>query len=343
MRSFLLSAILLGTALAAVPAAAGDASGERLVEDIVCWVNDDIVTLSELLEQERQAVAEVLQNKGLPASELARRVNEVRQAVLMQAIQRHLLLQEAEQLFDLDAVKKDLVKRFMQREGVANEAELEEVLRSKYQMDRSELERALLLVTMPEYVIDTQVRNSLGVSEEEARAYYEQHRELFSTEASVVFREIVLLDRNGSDPDALAERAAKIAAEAAAGADFGDLVQKYSEAASKSIGGRIGPVNPDDLRPEIAAALEELAPGEVSRPVRTDQGWHILRLEERKEAVVKPFEEVRDDCEKACRDRKFEEAYRKYLDELIASARIEVRKDYADRIPDEYRDRFVVR
>ncbi len=327
-----------------VPAAPAPAAGqEQLVEDIVAWVNDDVVLLSEVIEGEQQLLASVLRDAGeLEPETMSAKANEVRQQVLLELIQNRLLVQQAERLYDLDAVKKDLVDRFIERQGIKDEAELDAML-EQYGMTRAELEQRLLMSAAPGYVVEAQVTSQIGVSEQDARTWYEQHRDRFASSASVTFREIVLEGRTPHERDTRRADAEEIVRRAREGVPFEELVQKYSEVPSKVLGGKIGPVDPKDLRAEIAAVVDSLPVGEVSDPIETDGGWHILVVLERTEAVVQPFEEVRGICENEIRRTRFGEAYEAYLRQLWDDATIEVRDIYLDRLPEPWRGLAIVR
>ncbi|UCF67493.1 MAG: peptidyl-prolyl cis-trans isomerase [Acidobacteriota bacterium] len=324
-------------------AAAQTGGKEMLVEDIVCWINDDVVTLSDLLIEEQQALAAVLQNTSLSGDALAARVNEARKMVLMQMIGRRLLVQEAERLFDIDAISEDLVDRFMERNQIATEEDLTKLLTNQYQMTRDELEDRLLLMAAPDYVIDTQVRGSLGVSEAEARQYYEQNKDQFGSPGSVVFRELVLFAKSDEEAAGRREEIDKLAATAQAGESFVRLVKEYSEAPSKTIEGKIGPVNPKDLVEKISEAAATLPVGQLSAPIRTAQGWHLIEVLERQDAEAPPFEEVARQCEDAVRASRFEAKYDEYVQELFEDSLIELRGDYVELLPSQYRSMVIVR
>ncbi len=328
--------LLLGIALAVVPANpsqdTGPRPGEEVVEDIVAWVNDDIITLSELREVEQQMLRDLVQQKNLSPEELSRLADQVRKRALLRLIDNQLLFEEAERLYHMDEIRKNVLKSFMKRNGMKTDEELAAFL-APYGMTKEDLVDRLVKSAAPEYVIDTQVRRTLSVTEEEARKYYEEHRDRWTTPGSVTFREIVLTAKTPEERARRRAEAERIVAEARGGADFGKLVQQYSEAASKAVLGRIGPIDPRDLLAPIAEALLAMKPGQVSDPVETPEGWHILQLEERVPAKVAPFEDVRRECEEAVRAEKFSPAFDEYITGLWKAATVEVRRAYADRLP----------
>lgn len=108
-------------------------------------------------------------------------------------------------------------------------------------------------------------------------------------------------------------------------AEFGALAHKFSEhKESADKDGDMGWAAEDQIVPEIRAAASVLNMGEVSKPVRTAQGWHILKLVDSKATSLRLFEEVRDALTQALRQKKAEENEKKYLDALLAKTPINI-------------------
>lgn len=342
-RPWIAVAVLLAAAASAQTAAQEQPGSEQeqLVEEVVAWVNDDVVMLSELRSAEQMSLQQAMQSAS--DEQIANRVQEVKERVLLDQIWNRLLVQEAGQMFDMEMIKQDLIDNFMKSRQIDSREQLESML-SQAGLTMDMLEERLLLQSAPNYVIENRVKVNLGVSEAEAREFYEQNIDRFSSEASVTFREIVLYARSPRAREERREEAQKIAERARETEDFEALVEEVSEAPSKSIGGRIGPVNPDDLIQPVARAVMEGGPvGGVVGPVETEQGWHVLLVEDRQKAEVAPFEEVREECEELCRQRKFQPEFKEFIGKLWDRSRIEVREPYLDRIPEPWRETVVVR
>lgn len=301
---------------------------EQRIEEVVAWINDDVVTWSELQDNERMAIAQMMEGKK-GADALNEAMSEVRGRILGDLITDHLLIQEAERLFDIGAVEKDLIEDFKKRNQLKGDAELEKFL-APYDMTRDDLLRRLKSGSVPGYVIDSQVRRQLGVSQAEARAWYDQNLATFTTPAQVTFRELLLV---AADATALAARRGEAEAllAAARSGDFAALVTEKSEAPSKASGGKVGPIDPNDVKEALRGALTTTPVGEIAL-VSSDAGWHLLRIEDRQDRAVKPFAEVQTECEEAVRREKSEPALAEYIAKLWRNAQIEVRTPYADRL-----------
>ena len=105
--------------------------------------------------------------------------------------------------------------------------------------------------------------------------------------------------------------------------DFGELAKKYSEDGSAPNGGNLGWMGPGDLVPEFDQAMNRLQIGEVSNPVKTEFGWHLIQVLERREAQL-TVEKQRQFARAAIRERKFEQAYQDWLRELRDTATVKI-------------------
>jgi len=106
-------------------------------------------------------------------------------------------------------------------------------------------------------------------------------------------------------------------------ADFGELAKKYSEDGSAPNGGELGWMSPGDLVPEFEQAMNRLQIGEVSNPVKTEFGWHLIQVLERREGQL-TVEKQRQFARAAIRERKFDQAYQDWMRELRDNATIKI-------------------
>jgi peptidyl-prolyl cis-trans isomerase SurA len=108
------------------------------------------------------------------------------------------------------------------------------------------------------------------------------------------------------------------------GAEFAEMARQYSEDGTAANGGDLGWVNPGDTVPPFEKAMNELQPGEISQPVRSPFGFHLIQvLERRKQDMTK--EAARLKARQEIRARKSEEAYQDWVRELRDRAYVELR------------------
>ena len=126
--------------------------------------------------------------------------------------------------------------------------------------------------------------SSVTGSDEEAKRYYQEHREEYRQDAQVRC-EYVLFEKKASvDDERTVEREIhRILAEARGGADFTQLAKDYSEdPGSAQNGGDLGFFGRGHMVKPFEDAAFVLAPGEISEPVKTRFGWHIMKVEDKK-------------------------------------------------------------
>ncbi|HEY0268033.1 MAG TPA: peptidylprolyl isomerase [Methyloradius sp.] len=108
------------------------------------------------------------------------------------------------------------------------------------------------------------------------------------------------------------------------GGSFADLARQYSEDGSASNGGDLGWLNPGDTVPEFEKAMNELKDNEISQPIRTPFGWHIIQVLERRNQDMSK-ESARLKARQEIRTRKADEAYQDWVRELRDRAFVEIR------------------
>jgi peptidyl-prolyl cis-trans isomerase SurA len=111
-----------------------------------------------------------------------------------------------------------------------------------------------------------------------------------------------------------------------AGAKFEELAKLNSEDTTSAKGGDLGWLNPADTVPEFDDAMKKLGPGQISAPVRTPFGWHLIQVIERRRQDITADRE-RTDAQVAIRQRKADEAFQDWVRQIRDRAYVEVRLD----------------
>jgi peptidyl-prolyl cis-trans isomerase C len=122
------------------------------------------------------------------------------------------------------------------------------------------------------------------VKEEEIRAVYEAESKKVAETERVRARHILVASEK--EAQSIVERLNK-------GEKFEDLAKQYSLDGSKDYGGDLGYFTGPEMVPAFSKAAFELKNGEVSKPVKTDFGWHIIKLEDRKKGQAQPYDQVK--------------------------------------------------
>lgn len=224
------------------------------------------------------------------------------------------------------AMEKALRAEIMRRAVLAEAA-------SKHWEQRPEvvhqIERAREQVIVGSYVNDLARPAANYPSEQEIKTAYEANKASLMAPVQYHVAQIFLALPEGADKAAAAaveRKAAELAKAAhAKGADFAALASKESEHRETAAnGGDMGWLPEDRIAPEMRSAIAALAPGAVSEPIGSPQGWHIFKLLERKGAAQRSLAEVKDALVQALRRNKAQENETKYLQELLSKTPLAV-------------------
>ena len=146
-------------------------------------------------------------------------------------------------------------------------------------------------------VDESAIYDSITPGEEEVRAYYDANLSQYQTPGQVRASH-VLLRIGESDEAEVAARAAALAARARGGDDFAALAREFSEdEGTAGSGGDLGTFGRGRMVPEFEAAAFSMAPGEISDPVKSAFGYHVILVTEAEEEVTESFEDVRESIE----------------------------------------------
>jgi peptidyl-prolyl cis-trans isomerase D len=144
-------------------------------------------------------------------------------------------------------------------------------------------------------------------TEEEVEAYFRNNRAEFEQEKTVAARHILLKlapDADAETVEAQRQKAVDILAEYRGGADFAELARKYSEGPTKDKGGDLGTFGQDAMVKPFADKAFAMEAGEVSEPVRTSFGWHLIKVEKVNAAVSPELADVKAQIEQKLTERK---------------------------------------
>jgi peptidyl-prolyl cis-trans isomerase D len=151
-----------------------------------------------------------------------------------------------------------------------------------------------------QYVELTRARAESGVevTEEGLREYYEQAKERFTSPERRKARHILITTEEGVDDAAALKMAEDLAAKATSGADFSELAKESSkDPGSAEQGGDLGWAQRGMFVGPFEEALFSMTPGEIRGPVKTQFGYHVLKLDEIEEGQIRSFEDVRAELE----------------------------------------------
>jgi len=300
-------------------------SSEAVVDRVVAIVNQEIITLSEVEKWVNPLKEEIVTEDRLERRE---RLQEVYRNVLEKLIEEKLIDQE---------VKKSGIKVLSKE----IEATLEEV-RRRNAATQEDLEKALAAdgLTLETYkkqiekglqrrrLINWSVKVETKVGEKEIRDFYQKNRDRYRPNESYRPSHILFVIPKGATPEEIREIRKKCQAvleKIKGGGDFGEMALLYSEDASNKDRGDLGYFKKGELVPAFEREALRLKIGEVSGIVRTESGFHIIKLLDRKGVEPLPFEEVRERVQADYFENEMEKAFKQYLSTLKEKSVIEIK------------------
>jgi parvulin-like peptidyl-prolyl isomerase len=159
------------------------------------------------------------------------------------------------------------------------------------------------------------------ISEAEALQYYQDRPELFRTEELLSASHFLKMGKTEEEFDQALDAVKSIRQRLEKGEDFTELVRAESD--DKGNDGNLGTFGKGRMVPEFEQAAYALKPGELSQPVKTQFGWHLIQLHDRIAPKVTPFEDIKEKVIEYLTERKKDKVFEAFLDRLKAEATIE--------------------
>ncbi len=210
--------------------------------------------------------------------------------------------------------KQSFLDRYIVKRLLMEEAKKENIEKDKEFQDRLVDIREQLLI---ESLLKKKVTTNINPSEEQLKDYYEKNKEKFKTGQEVDTRQILVKTE---------KEAKEIRAKLDKGEDFADLAKRFSiDPSAKSTGGAIGFHAKGTLLPEYEAVAFKLTKvGQISPPVKTQLGYHIIQLQGMKPPAYTPYEEVKEFIKQRIVQEKQNDVLEKYVTDLKAKAKITI-------------------
>ncbi len=299
-----------------------------VVEDIVVRVNDQIITRSDVERQQEQLMQAAAQG-NVPKDQLATEEKNM----LRDMIDQQLLLSRAKAAglnADADVIRRldDIRKqnKFSSMEELESAARKEGV---NFEDFKAQIRNQLLT----QMVVRDEVGRKLQMTQGDARKYYEEHRQEFVQPEQVKLSEIIIPTPENATPEQVAQAEAKaneVRGMALNGQDFAELAKKYSGGTSAAQGGELGVYKPGVLPKVFEDAAFPLKVGDVTQPIRSRQGFVILKVNEHQAAGPAPYKDVEPQIEEAMYMQQMQPALRAYLTKLREESYVDIQPGFVD-------------
>jgi peptidyl-prolyl cis-trans isomerase C len=177
-------------------------------------------------------------------------------------------------------------------------------------------------------LIDREVMDTIVISDAEAKTYYDTNRQQFERSETVHAAHILVRTEPDADEAAWAAALAKaeaIVADVRAGGDFAKLAKEKSEdPGSAGQGGDLGEFPRGRMVKEFEDAAFAAAVGDVTDPVKTQFGYHVIRVADKKAASMVPFKEAKDQIAQQLKMQQAQKTFQQYLSDLRAARNVVV-------------------
>lgn len=322
--------------LALSPASAAAQDSELVVIDqVVAQVNNDVITLSMIRREIKDAVQAFVQ-QGLTEQKATEEVMRRQPEIIASLVNEQLLMQKGKELGLAEEVEAEVNKemlRVAKGQGI-DSIEILDAELVKAGLNPAQIRQTLRTQFMKQAVFsrDVDAKIYFGISDADAKKYYEANRDKFRKPESVTISEIFLSFAGKTEADVKAH-AQSLLTQLKGGADFGTLAAAASERSikgelvAKQSKGKVGTFQTPDLLPEIAAAIKNVPAGGTSELIRTDDGYQIFRVDERTaagDASSFDLDKVREAITVERRDKERDI----YMKNLRRDAYIQLNKDY---------------
>ncbi len=285
--------LLALVAIAAIGFTQESPAPDTNINPAVLKVNDDLVYAAEI-SMVMQNIAGQMGGRDKVSDQ-----QELVQMATQRVVEQKLLSQEASR----NGIQPNEPRVAQMIQAIEQQAGGREALDASLAQMGSNHEQVMEMIREMDLVrslIEQKISPSIQVSDEEVASFYADHPEMFANDAQVHARHIITAateDADAATVAAAATKAKKARERALAGEDFAELAREMSEGPSAPKGGDLGFVTREQMVQAFADAAFALEPGQISEVVRSNFGFHVIKVEEKRPAGTLPLDEVSDDLQ----------------------------------------------
>ncbi|MDE1176035.1 MAG: peptidylprolyl isomerase [Edaphobacter sp.] len=300
-----------------------------VVEDVIVRVNDQIINRSDLERSVHQLEAENQQNQ-VPADDAADRQKNL----LRDMIDQQLLLSRAKEMgLNADAEVIRRLDEIRKQNHLDSMEDLEKAVQQQGGVSFEDFKANIRNGILTQQVVREEVGRHLQMTQGQEQAYYDQHKQEFAQPEQVRLSEILIptpADASEAVVEQAKAKADGIADKIKTGSSFDDLAKANSGGPTASQGGDLGLFK----RGALAKVLEDqtfpLAAGQNTAPIRTRQGFVILKVTEHQQPGIPAMKDVEPQIQEAMYMQAMQPALRTYLTKLREEAFIDIKPGFVD-------------
>ncbi|HMA67794.1 MAG TPA: peptidylprolyl isomerase [Desulfosalsimonadaceae bacterium] len=314
----------LALALALPSFAADDKQAEKdSGNDYIAVVNGTKIP-RDRLDQQLTMLKKRFASRGQKLDE--KKMADIKDSIVQNMVEKELLYQKSRELgikVDKEQVQKRL-DGFKNR--FKNESQYQQRLASMgYTEDQllHEIEQSMVI----KQLIDQEIASKVEITDEDLQSYYDDNTKEFESPKQVKARHILVeTDKEADEKEKQAARKKieKIQKRLEKGEKFSKLAKEESDCQSSKKGGELGFFSKGQMVPPFEKAAFSTEPGNVSDIVETRFGYHLIKVEDKKPASKKSFDEVKGNIQKQLRQKKIQKRLPEYVETLKKKADIEI-------------------
>ena len=339
--SVLLFVLFLGTPLLIAQATPDD----TVVEEIIARINNSIITRADVRRAREQLLTELRQSDPATADQEAK---DHEKDVLRDLIDQQLLLQKGQELgitADTELVKRlDELRKQMHADSMEEMEKAAQAQGISFEDFKQNLKNNIIT----QRVISQEVGGHIAVSTQEVQQYYDQHKADMDRPEQVRLSEILISTQTTPSvktekgetalpetpsPEVVAAaktKADQVYAQLQKGAKFDDLAKQYSSGPTSALGGDLEYFKRGTLSKELEQQVFDMPAGKYTEPIRTNQGFVILKVTEHQTSGVPALKDVETQIQEQLYMTKMQPALRDYLTKLREDAYIDIKPGYLD-------------
>lgn len=289
---------------------------EKVIEYVVAKINNAVITSSEL-----QAAVDAIKarTKDVTADETALRKEALENLILEK------LISTIAQIYKVEVTDDDVngrIEQIKKDNKIETDQEFDEALKAQG-ISLAWLKDQFKRGIMYQKVILSNVYASITVNDSEVLDYYNRHIKDYSSGEESRVRQIFVSTTDKDDATAQA-KINEAYQRLKDGMDFVSVLNQYSDENAKVNDGDLGYFKEGELVSSLETVVSKLQLGQFSDVIKTDNGYHIVQVTERKIAKEIPLESVRQEITDKIRSAKMEEAAKKYIEQLKKDYFVEI-------------------
>jgi peptidyl-prolyl cis-trans isomerase SurA len=323
---------LAGIALATPTDVRAQSKG-TVVEEIVARVNNDAITLSDVLKADQSLHEEIAHDcQGCSPDKVEEVYKEKQKDLLRDLIDQALLIERAKDMGI--SVETDVIKRLDELRKQNNLGSMEEMEKEveKQGLSWEDLKTQIRNNLLTQEVIRREVGSHINIPSDEVKKYYDDHQKDFIRPEQVVLYEI-FLSTAGKSPEEMSSverKAEDLRNRVVKGEDFSEIAKHFSEGSTATDGGLLGTFERGQLDKQLDDIAFKMDKGQMTEVIQTKTGFEVLRVGAHYEAGLQPQDKVENEIMNRIYAQKMQPTMREYLGQLREQSYVMVKPGYTD-------------